>query len=139
MRPTGRALVLRYTAFAAMATLINLGTQRLIFAGGAEPVRFVVAVIAGTLAGLVVKYVLDKKWIFYDEGQGLRAHGRKFSLYVIAGLATTTIFWGTETLFWVASNDPTMRELGAVLGLTIGYLIKYRLDRRFVFDHARAS
>lgn len=139
MRPTGRALVLRYIAFAAVATLINLGMQRLIFAAGADPVRFVVAVIAGTVAGLVVKYVLDKNWIFYDDGQGLRAHGRKFSLYVLAGLATTMIFWGTETVFWVASHDPTMRELGAVLGLSIGYFIKYRLDRRFVFDHARVS
>lgn len=139
MRPTGRALVLRYVAFAAMATLINLGMQRLIFAGGAEPVRFLLALIAGTGAGLVVKYFLDKRWIFYDEGQGLRAHGRKFSLYVIAGLATTTIFWGTETLFWVASHEPVMRELGAIVGLTIGYLIKYRLDRRFVFDRAQVS
>jgi hypothetical protein len=26
-----------------------------------------------------------------------------------------------------------MRELGAVIGLTIGYVVKYELDRRFVF------
>ena len=26
-----------------------------------------------------------------------------------------------------------MRELGAILGLTIGYIIKYKLDKRFVF------
>lgn len=137
--PVGRALVLRYVAFAAIATLINLGTQRLIFAGGTDPGRFIVAVIAGTVAGLLVKYFLDKKWIFYDDGQGLRAHGRKFLLYVIAGLATTAIFWGTETLFWMASHDPSMRELGAVIGLTIGYVIKYKLDRRFVFVDARVS
>jgi hypothetical protein len=26
-----------------------------------------------------------------------------------------------------------MREAGAVLGLTVGYVVKYRLDRRYVF------
>ena len=26
-----------------------------------------------------------------------------------------------------------MREVGAVLGLAVGYVIKYTLDRRFVF------
>ncbi len=27
-----------------------------------------------------------------------------------------------------------LANLGAMLGLTIGYLVKYQLDRRFVFD-----
>ena len=26
-----------------------------------------------------------------------------------------------------------MREIGAILGLTVGYVIKYNLDYRFVF------
>jgi putative flippase GtrA len=26
-----------------------------------------------------------------------------------------------------------MRELGAILGLSVGYVVKYNLDRRFVF------
>jgi putative flippase GtrA len=30
---------------------------------------------AGTLVGLVVKYVLDKRWIFFDETRGARAQG----------------------------------------------------------------
>lgn len=139
MMPTGRTLVLRYAAFAGFATLINLGTQRLIFAGGTSPVRFFAAIFVGTLAGLVVKYLLDKTWIFNDASRGLRAHGHKFSLYTVAGLATTAIFWGTETLFWMASHNASIRELGAVIGLTIGYVVKYRLDRRFVFNSPRTA
>ncbi|MEL7013152.1 MAG: GtrA family protein, partial [Pseudomonadota bacterium] len=32
-----------------------------------------------------------------------------------------------------------MRELGAVIGLTIGYVTKYQLDKRFVFAPKLAS
>jgi putative flippase GtrA len=49
------------------------------------------------------------------------------------GLVTTAIFWGTETLFWWLWHTDAMRELGAVIGLTIGYVTKYQLDKRFVF------
>ncbi len=130
---TLRALVLRYAAFAAVATLANLATQRLVLQGGASAERFALAVLAGTAVGLVVKYVLDKRWIFHDAEGGLRAHGRKFTLYTLMGLVTTAIFWGSETLFWIVWRTDAMRELGAVLGLAVGYVVKYNLDRRYVF------
>ena len=122
--------MLLYAGFAALATLLNLGVQRGVLAldGG-----FVAAVAAGTLAGLVLKYLLDKRWIFYDVEGGLANPGRKFALYTTMGLVTTAIFWGTETLFWWLWHTDAMRELGAVIGLTIGYVTKYQLDKRFVF------
>ncbi len=64
---------------------------------------------------------------------GLKAHGRKFTLYTLMGLVTTAIFWGSETLFWIVWRTDAMRELGAVLGLAVGYMVKYNLDRRYVF------
>lgn len=126
-------LVLRYAAFAVMATLANLATQRIVLQGGAGTERFVLAVLAGTAVGLVVKYVLDKRWIFHDAEGGLKAHGRKFTLYTLMGLVTTALFWGSETLFWLIWRTDAMRELGAVLGLAVGYVVKYNLDRRYVF------
>jgi len=130
---TRTALVLRYAAFAVLATLANLGAQRLVLLTGESPVHFALAVIAGTGLGLVVKYALDKRWIFGDPETGLRAHGRKFSLYTAMGLVTTAFFWATETAFWTIWQTHTAREIGAVLGLAVGYLVKYQLDRRFVF------
>lgn len=126
-------LVLRYAAFAAIATVANLAVQRLVLQGGAGAERFALAVLAGTAVGLVVKYVLDKRWIFHDTEGSLRAHGRKFTLYTLMGLVTTAIFWGSETLFWLVWRTDAMRELGAVLGLAVGYVVKYNLDRRYVF------
>ncbi|MBV6635011.1 MAG: GtrA family protein [Mameliella sp.] len=132
-----RTLLLRYAGFAVLATLANLATQRLVLLAGDGGTAFALAVGAGTLVGLVVKYLLDKRWIFYDDATGLRAHGRKFTLYTVMGIVTTAVFWGTETAFWIFWKTDVMRELGAVLGLTIGYVIKYNLDRRFVFTDAR--
>ncbi|MBY6116619.1 GtrA family protein [Mameliella alba] len=134
---TRKTLVLRYAGFAVIATIANLAVQRLILLAGDSGAAFLMAMAAGTLAGLVVKYVLDKRWIFYDDAKGLAAHGRKFTLYTAMGLVTTAIFWGTESAFWIFWKSDVMRELGAVIGLTIGYVIKYNLDRRFVFTDAR--
>ncbi|MBT9290279.1 GtrA family protein [Prosthecodimorpha staleyi] len=130
-------LVLRYTAFAVLATLVNLATQRGILAFGTGPALFAAALIAGTGTGLVTKYWLDKHWIFFDRDRGLAAHSRQFTLYTVMGLATTAIFWGLETAFWLAWQSDAMREAGGVLGLAIGYVVKYNLDRRFVFTGAR--
>lgn len=130
---TRTTLVLRYAGFAVLATLANLGAQRLVLLTADAPLHFALAVIVGTGLGLVVKYALDKRWIFADAETGLRAHGRKFSLYTAMGLVTTAIFWATETGFWMVWQTHTAREIGAVLGLAVGYLVKYQLDRRFVF------
>ncbi|MBH68435.1 MAG: polysaccharide biosynthesis protein GtrA [Rhodospirillaceae bacterium] len=129
IRPT---LVILYAVFAVLAIICNLITQRLsIFCVPELGVPF--AVLLGTFTGLLVKYVLDKYWIFHDNSLGLFENGRKFTLYSLMGVFTTTIFWSSEMLFWLLWQTHFMRELGAVLGLGVGYLLKYQLDRSFVF------
>jgi putative flippase GtrA len=49
------------------------------------------------------------------------------------GLVTTVTFWGSETVFWLVWQTSMMCEIGAIVGLSIGYAVKYNLDRRFVF------
>ena len=141
-----RTILLRYIAFAALATAANLGAQRLVPWAGhaaapaiAEGLLLGAAMIAGTGVGLVLKYVLDKRWIFADRETGLATHGRKFGLYTAMGLVTTAIFWGFETAAWLVWQTSLARELGAIAGLAIGYAVKYRLDRRFVFRPSRRT
>ena len=134
---TLQALILRYAAFAVLATLANLATQRLVLLAGDTAAHFAMAIAAGTVVGLMIKYLFDKRWIFYDTETGVKAHGQKFTRYTGMGLITTAIFWGIETTFWWLWQTDAMRELGAVIGLTVGYVIKYNLDRRFVFTDAR--
>ena len=126
-------LVIRYALFAILATLANLATQRVVLRFGDSGILFVLAVGAGTTVGLVIKYILDKRWIFRDMSVGVKAHSKRFSLYSAMGLVTTAIFWGLETVFWFVWQTHAMREIGAVLGLGIGYVVKYNLDRRYVF------
>ena len=129
-------ILFRYVFFAVVATTANLATQRLMLLFGDGNLVFILAVGAGTLAGMLLKYLLDKRWIFFDTSSGFRANTKKFSLYTVMGLATTAIFWSTETAFWFVWRTDTMRELGAVIGLSIGYVLKYNLDRRFVFNES---
>ncbi|MDK3018596.1 GtrA family protein [Pseudodonghicola flavimaris] len=127
-------LILRYAGFALVAMLANLGAQRLVL--GLQGGWLLPAMVAGTGSGLVVKYLLDKRWIFYDDLRPAREEGRRFTLYTATGIGTTLIFWGSETAFWLIWQTQPMREIGALIGLSIGYVTKYRLDRRFVFGKA---
>ncbi len=134
-------LIVRYAAFAVLAVMANLAAQRVVLAGAdtVGAARFAAALAAGTLVGLVVKYLLDKRWIFFDTTRGAHAQGRQFLLYSLMGVATTAIFWVTETAFWVIWRTDLARETGAVIGLTIGYVTKYALDSRFVFRNRRGA
>ncbi len=130
---TRTTLLLRYTAFGVIATVANLAMQRMVLAFGNSSALFVIAVGSGTIVGLIIKYLLDKRWIFQDNSTGMKAHSQKFMLYTLMGLLTTAIFWGTETAFWLIWKTDLMRETGAVIGLGVGYIVKYNLDRKFVF------
>jgi putative flippase GtrA len=132
-------LIFRYSAFAVLATIANLAMQRLVLALLQGSKGFALALAAGTAVGLLVKYMLDKRWIFFDTSGGLIVHSRKFTLYTAMGVLTTLIFWGTETAFQLVWKTDIMREIGAVLGLAVGYVIKYNLDRRFVFPQLRKN
>lgn len=46
---------------------------------------------------------------------------------------TTVLFWCSEYVFHHFFGTDAMRYLGGVVGLAIGYFIKYNLDKRFVF------
>lgn len=133
LRPAAWRLAVRYVLFAVIATVANLGAQRLVFVLADHEFRFALALGTGTGVGLVTKYVLDKKWIFMDRRRRVAEETRMFTLYTLTGVGTTLIFWGAESLAWAVWGTRSAREAGAILGLAAGYAIKYRLDRRYVF------
>ena len=128
-------LPIKYTIFAVISTLFNLLFQYLSFLVYADFGSLYVAMFFGTLAGLVAKYILDKKFIFYHTPTDKKDDAKKFVLYSLMGVFTTIIFWGTEITFDTLSQDPNAKYLGAVIGLSIGYVIKYFLDKKYVFIH----
>ena len=133
---TLRLVVTLYVVFAVVATVLNLATQRAVLGLIEGPSAIFVAMFFGTLLGLIVKYVLDKYWIFGDRRSDVATHKRQFLLYSLMGILTTAIFWIFEYGFYVVGQTDLMREIGAVIGLTIGYVTKFFLDKRFVFETA---
>jgi len=126
-------LVATYVLLALVATSANIGAQELATRLYAGPFAILLAMIAGTAVGLVVKYALDKRYIFRFRARDLGHDSRTFALYTLMGLATTAIFWGFELGFEHLFAERGMRYLGAVIGLAIGYITKYHLDKRYVF------
>jgi hypothetical protein len=126
-------LAIKYAIFALISTLFNLAFQYIsnyLYSGlGA----LYIAIFIGTLAGLIPKYILDKKYIFYHETKSKKDDAKKFGLYTLMSVFTTIIFWGTEIGFDIIFNNENAKYLGAVVGLSIGYVVKYFLDKRFVF------
>ncbi len=129
----GSSLIYKYIFFAVIATLLNLLVQRLVLHFIAKPTGLIAALFLGTLVGLIAKYILDKRWIFYDGASGVYQNSRRFGLYSVMGILTTLIFWMFETVFWFIWHTELMREIGALIGLGFGYIIKFHLDRKFVF------
>ena len=127
-------LVTKYIFFAVIATIINLWVQRFVLSVTTSDISFLIAIVLGTLVGLVVKYSLDKKWIFYYKTYEIKNDTKLFLKYSLYGLLTTTIFWIFETSFWLYYKDDLMRELGAIIGLSIGYYIKFKIDKKYVFN-----
>ncbi|MBS0599450.1 MAG: GtrA family protein [Comamonadaceae bacterium] len=125
-------LVLLYALFCAVAMVVNIGSQDLALRFWPSGIWF--SIVVGTGTGLVVKYILDKRFIFRFTPQNIGHDSKTFVLYTLMGLVTTAIFWGFEYGFWLVWETAQARYLGAVIGLTIGYLSKYHLDKKFVFS-----
>ena len=126
-------IAIRYTTFAIISIFVNLAFQYFSFKIQTRFEPLVIAMLVGTLAGLVTKYLLDKKFIFNHVLVDGRDQAKNFVLYSLMGVFTSVIFWGTEITFSILFQDPNAKYLGAFIGLSIGYLIKYFLDKKYVF------
>lgn len=127
------SIFLRYTFFCIIAITINLLIQRFFIYSLDLSNAYFFALVFGTIGGLVSKYFLDKKYIFLDMDHSYINNRNKFFLYSLNGILTTIIFWSSESLFYFLFQSHFAREIGAILGLTVGYILKYRLDKKFVF------
>ena len=101
-------IVFLYILFAFFATYFNLLTQRLILSINKTNLIFFLAILSGTLVGLIIKFFLDKSYIFFDKKKDFLYLGEKFRLYTIMGIFSTLIFWGTESIFWIIWRNENM-------------------------------
>lgn len=128
-----KKLAINYAIFALIATAVNIGTQDLVIRTYLGAFNILASIIVGTGVGLVVKYILDKRYIFRFRARSVAHDTQTFALYTIMGLVTTVVFWGFEFGFHHLFETKEMRYMGGGIGLAIGYLIKYHLDKCYVF------
>lgn len=123
-----------YSLFAALALILNLVSQAIFVRFYSGDYSILISIVIGTAVGLPVKYVLDKKYIFKFATENVFHDTKLFFLYGLMAIVTTAVFWGSEALFQYLFMNESMRLIGGGIGLVIGYIIKYQLDKKFVFS-----
>ena len=136
MRASAVKIALFYSLFALVAIAVNILTQDITNYLYSGMFSTFISIMLGTATGLVVKYILDKKYIFKYKPVNAKQDSQVFMLYIAMGIITTVIFWGFEFGFDAIFKTKQMRYVGGIIGLVIGYLCKYYLDKRFVFRTA---
>jgi putative flippase GtrA len=129
-------IALLYTVFASLSTVINIGSQMLLMAIYKGIYAVEISILVGTATGLPLRYLLEKRYIFNFKSSNIKHDGQLFLLYSFMGVFTTAIFWFTEYVFHLSFTDDLMRYVGGVVGLSIGFYIKYLLDKKYVFMSA---
>ena len=133
MTKTATKIAVLYTLFAVLSTAINIGSQMLSIWIYKGPLSVEISILVGTVMGLPLRYFLEKRYIFNFTSKNLVHDGKLFIFYSAMGVITTLIFWGTEYAFHLIYDTDFMRYLGGVIGLSIGFYVKYQLDKKYVF------
>ena len=133
MKKTVTNIAVLYTLFAVVSTAINIGSQMVSIWVYKGPFTVEVSIFIGTAMGMPLRYFLEKRYIFNFTSKSLVHDGKLFIFYSAMGVITTLIFWGTEYAFHLIYDTDFMRYLGGIIGLSIGFYVKYQLDKKYVF------
>jgi putative flippase GtrA len=133
MALTAVRIAVLYMLFAVLSTVINIGSQMLSIWAYKGPSFVEISILVGTAVGLPLRYFLEKRYIFNFKSQNLKHDGKLFFFYSAMGVVTTLIFWGTEYAFHLIYDTDFMRYVGGVIGLAVGFYVKYQLDKKYVF------
>ena len=133
MTKTATKIAVLYSLFAVLSTAINIGSQMLSIWIYKGQLSVEISILVGTAMGLPLRYFLEKRYIFNFTSKNLVHDGTLFVFYSAMGAITTLIFWGTEFAFHLIYDTDFMRYIGGIIGLSIGFYVKYQLDKKYVF------
>lgn len=83
IKKSAMGIAILYLLFAGMSTLINISTQVLwleVYKGG---YAIESSILVGTLLGLPLRYILEKKYIFTFKSKNINQNAKVFLLYNI--------------------------------------------------------
>ena len=125
---------LKYILFAILAMTVNIFFQYLSFLLIDHKYELYIAILNGTILGMILKYYLDKNYIFYYVKKKFN-NKNIFLLYIFTSIFTTIIFLAIELWFSYYVNINYSEYIGALVGLTLGYSLKNLLDKQLVFNN----
>lgn len=140
-----------YVFFAIITTLINLGVQKgmeilladtlnfsiysiYIFKNSRITYGLMLQILTATALAFIFKYSVDKIYIFKDKTSYFTyTHLKQLLLYGSFAVLTTIIFWVFELSFEQFFVFRNAKYTGAIIGLAVGYTVKFLLDKKYVF------
>ncbi len=145
--------ILYYFLFAILMIILNYGIQKInqLFLapyicsnfGTVEIIQTLycstspdMAELIGSIAGVgityIIKFFLDKFIVFKKGGTEIKETSKEFLKYFGFAILTTIENIGIQFLLTNLMNTPL--EISFVIALSIGYLTKFYLDRKYVFN-----
>ena len=85
MAKTAVRISLFYTLFAVLSTVINIGSQMLSVWAYKGLFSVEISILVGTAAGLPLRYILEKRYIFDFTSKNLAHDGKLFVFYSAIG------------------------------------------------------
>lgn len=79
----------------------------------------------------LIKFFLDKYYVFKKAGSRLKETSKEFIKYFLFAILTTIENIGIQ--FLLTNFLHTSLEISFIVALSIGYLTKFFLDRKYVF------
>ncbi len=80
----------------------------------------------------IIKFFLDKYIVFKQTDRNFKETSIEFIKYFGFAILTTVENIGIQFLFTNYLNTPL--EIGFIIALSIGYITKYFMDRKYVFN-----
>ena len=120
-----------YYAFALVAVGLNVLVQHLVFISLTHSHAIFIAMLIGAAVALVAKYFLDRKFVFLKTSS---ANRRELFWYALTGGLITIVFFVAEYVIWDAYKTGLARDIGIVVGMLLGYTLKYFIDKHLVFS-----
>lgn len=114
----------------------NFGDNQFIHALYCSTIPFNMPELIGSIVAVgityIIKFFLDKFIVFRKGGSKLKDTSKEFLKYFLFAILTTIENIGIQ--FFLTNFLNTPLEISFIIALSIGYITKFFLDRKYVFS-----
>lgn len=127
-------IVAKYSFISFISILFNVIAQFIFTKLFYYNYNFLIEMFLGSISGVTVKIILDRTYIFYYMNEKSIGNILRFVVYSFFEIISILLFIILEVIFNFFIPIPFSRYLGVIIGLSIGYSIKYHFDKRYILN-----